>query len=178
MAQPPHTHTLTVLFSASGPLSPPSAPTTPSLYLIVKPEPVNSWAGVSFDKWQWWAWVSPQLSPHSELLCLETDHVLRSFQTLWPQPASQVPASGFHIQINICKCIYCNVFSLSALHETFKAIKQHKCVEVWHSFKNSQWTDSGFTRDTTDIKMYSFYPLYNPISEVVLQGLFIHIGSI
>lgn len=50
MARPP-THTLTGLFSALGPLSPSTAPTAPPLYLIVKSEPVNSWGGVSFDKW-------------------------------------------------------------------------------------------------------------------------------
>lgn len=48
---PPHTHTFTCLFSASTLVSLCCPPTAPPPYLAAKPEPVNSWGRVSFDKW-------------------------------------------------------------------------------------------------------------------------------
>lgn len=108
----------------------PFPPTTPPVYINVKPEPLNSWGDVSFDKWQW--------RPDFLLSCR---HIVNSSvwsqdmccdlsRDLWRQPASQVLASLKQPPQN--KLPYTNQLHLhsyfgslyynNALHEIFKAI--------------------------------------------------------
>lgn len=106
MSRPP---TLTVpgLFSASGPLSPSTAPTAPLLYLVVKPEPVNSWGGVSFDKWHRTPGFLPSCrhivdsSVWSQAMCSDPSGI--SGHDLHARRQHPLRPTGFTIQVNICE---------------------------------------------------------------------------